>query len=62
MQPVEIAVIVVSVLVVVSVFGNWLYKKLTHKDTGCGGCSGCSSCGSCTSCNVENKKKKEENK
>ena len=62
MQPIEIAVIVISVLVVVSVFGNWLYKKITHKDTGCsgcGGCSGCSSCGSCSSCTTE---KKEEDK
>lgn len=62
MQPIEIVVIVISVLIVVAVLGNYIYKKVTHKNTGCSGCSGCNGCSNCSGCNTQNKNKDEEQK
>ncbi len=40
MEPIEIIVIIACILVVLSVIGTYVYKKITHKPTGeCACCS-----------------------
>lgn len=40
MQPIEIIVIVVTVLIVASVIGNYIYRRIRHLPTGeCACCS-----------------------
>ncbi|MGM9969402.1 MAG: hypothetical protein ACI35S_03295 [Anaeroplasma sp.] len=38
MQPIEIIVIITSVIIVATVFGNYIYKKVNHISTECNSC------------------------
>ena len=58
MEPIEIITIIGAVLIVGSVIGTWIYKKVTHKPTGgcSGNCAGCSHCTGCASVPHDDKK------
>ena len=49
MGPIEISVIVISVLIVGDVFGTYIYKKIKKIPTSDCGCSG-KSCQNCNKC------------
>lgn len=56
MSPLEIAVIVICSLIVVSVIGGGIIRKIRNKKSGKIGCSSCSGCPYCSSCNRQTEK------
>ena len=56
MKPIEIIVIVISIVIVLAVTAGSIIRKRINKKTGCTG--GCCSCPYSRQCNISDKKKK----